>query len=355
MIVSTVRVSRVTLPLARPIFYCTELLREWDSVFLYLESSGGVGIAEASLLSLPDWDMGNLASLLEREIAPRLKGKSLENPEAIQRVLGRFARCRPVAGLVDVAWWNLNAAEKNVPLYKALGAEHVSQPIFTSLDQPLPDAEGNLCVDDFLERAQRLFQSGVVHLELKVRPGWDIAMARFFRQENPDASFHLDIEGGMAEEQMDILLQFRDFFPRMIEQPFAPEAFLTHGVLQGMLSCPVCLDESIVSLGSAQCASLMKSAQCLKINPIRVGGLSEAKKLVEWCREHDLEAWISSPLQSGVGMNTAFALGCLGGVAGPFEYYDWNDYFHEEDVEKLRELAPPLEPILDEEGVLRCE
>lgn len=348
MKITSVEVAMVRIPLVTPIFYRKQLISTLESLILTLRSENGMGQAEASGTVLPQIHLPALAQVLETQVVPRLVGKVVSNAgESLRECLGVFAENRVIFGLAEMAWWNLDAAEKGISTIENLGLEPVSQQVFTSLDHPVPNAEGLYEIDTFLERIAKTREEGYVHWELKVRPGWDLPMVRFVRQEFPDLSFHIDVEGGMTPEQTDILLQMRDFFPRMIEQPYEADAWRDLAELQELLPV-VCLDESITSQNVARTAVEWNVSRCLKVNPLRVGGFAAAKEIVAYCRESKVECWISSPLQTAVGVHNTLAISCLDGVTGPFEYYAPQTYF---DDSYSSADYPPLTH--DEEGNLR--
>lgn len=320
-------VSIVRIPLVTPVFYRKKMISTLESLILTLHSENGVGQAEASGMVLPQIHLPTLAQLLENQVAPQLKGKVVSNTkESLRECLGMFAENQVIFGLVEMAWWNLDAMEKNVSTIENLGLEPVSQQVFTALDHPVANADGFYEIDAFLKRIAKTREEGYVHWELKVRPGWDLPMVRLVRQEFPNLSFHIDMEEGMTPEHLDILLQMRDFFPRMVEQPYEADAWRDLAELQSLLPA-VCLDESITSLNMARVAVEWNVARCFKVNPLRVGGFAATKEIVTYCRESNVECWISSPLQTSVGVRNTLAVSCLEGVTGPFEYYAPETYF----------------------------
>lgn len=351
VMIHSAHLNYVRLPLSTPLRTAAGELSVFESVILTLESDSGTGRAEAPITVLPDVYFPHFVQILEQEIIPLLANRSISDTATLRTLLGKWSRNRAIYGLVEMAWHALRASEKKQPLCRILGAEPVSQQVFTSLDEPPKDENGYPQPDAFLDRIQKLYRAGYVHLELKVRPGWDIPMVRFVRQENPQASFHIDVEEGMGPENCDTLFQLRDFFPLMMEQPFHAEELVEHAELQRMLAtCAVCLDESITSPGAAAAALKLKSAKVLKINPLRVGGFERAKEILAMCRETETECWISSPLATGTAVRSNLAFSSLDGFTGPFEYYDLLEYFTPEQLEGL-ELPPEL--VLDEENTLR--
>ncbi|MDO4858284.1 MAG: enolase C-terminal domain-like protein [Thermoguttaceae bacterium] len=352
MLIQNADLQFVHLPLSIPLRTPHGRLAEFRSLILSLTSSAGTGKAEVPITLFPDEDFEYLAGVIDEKILPLLKGQSFSDTQLLREKLGKWSRHAIIYPLVEMAWYDLQAQEKNKPLCQILGAEPISQQVFTSLDEPEMDRDGIPDANEFLDRIQKLYRAGYVHLELKIRPGWDVAMVREVRQENPGASFHIDFEGALTPLNYDILFRMRDFFPFMFEQPFAPDELVEDAELQKMLQCPLCLDESISTPGKAAAALKLESTKLVKINPMRAGGFERAKEILEICREEGVNCWISSPLSTGVAVRANLAFSCLNGFTGPFEYYDLMEYF---TPEVLKDVEMPPELALDEEQTLRIE
>lgn len=346
------KVDFIRLPLTSPLRTAAGKLTTFETVILTLESAAAKGRAEAPITVLPDADLPRLADLLEHQIMPILTNRSISDSNALREALGKWARNPLIYAMTEMAWFDLLAAEKNQPLCRVLGGEPISQQVFTSLDEPENDADGYPMANEFLDRVQKLYRAGYVHLELKVRPGWDVPMVRAVRQENPDASFHLDFEGALTTANYDTIFQLRDFFPFMLEQAFAPDQLCEHAELQKMLVCPICLDESVTSPGIVEAALKLGSVKTVKINPLRAGGFESAKEILAICRDAGADCWISSPLATGVSVRACLAFSCLEGFTGPFESYDLLEHFAPDQLSGI-EMPPAL--TLDEEHSLRIE
>ncbi len=345
-------INFIERPFLEPLHSAYGPVPKFESIILTLESGSGTGRSEVANTLFPDLDFPTLARALEQQIIPLLANRSISDTESLRRLLGKWSRNSVVYALVEMAWYDLQAQEKGTTLAKALGGEPVSQQVFTSLDEPPLDEEGYPEANKFLDQVRDFYGSGYVHLEFKIRPGWDIPVIRAVRQENPDSSFHLDFEGALCAANYDTLFQLRDFFPFMMEQPFPADELVEDASFQGMLTCPLCLDESVTSPGIVAAALKLGCARTIKINPLRTGGFERAKEILALCREAEVDCWISSPLSTGVGVRSNLAFSCLEGFSGPFEYYDLSRFFAPEDLEGLE--APPA-LTLDEEKTLRIE
>ena len=349
MYIKSFDVSIISLPFLSPIFYADRWLDRLDSAILRLGDGAHFGYAEVPVTCAPNVSPEEIRKTLEEEYAPKVLGNSFMAVHELRDALGALAERAIPFGAVEIAWWDLAAKIKGKPLHEMLGAPYVLQEVFTSVDRPAGEYE-DIDVNAFLENVKSLADAGYVHLELKVRPGWERAMLHAVRQMLPGQSLHIDVEALMREKHVMSLCQLQDYLPWMIEQPLAADDFVGHADLAGMLHTPIGLDESIVSVNAAKTALRLGGVKCLKINPVRVGGMEAVKDILTLCREHGADVWISSPVQTGIGASAALAAGCLEGVTGPFEYHDPKRYFAEAEMAAATWLP---EPVREEDGLLR--
>ncbi len=113
----------------------------------------------------------------------------------------------------------------------------------------------------------------------------------------------------------------------MIEQPLAADDLLEHAKLQQQIETPICLDESICSYDDAKTAIELGSCGIINIKYARVGGLTEAKRIHDICKENNIKVWCGGMLEAGIGRAHAVALSTLsnfvlpGDTAGSSHYW----------------------------------
>src|SRR5690625_2155670 len=103
----------------------------------------------------------------------------------------------------------------------------------------------------------------------------------------------------------------------MIEQPLAHDDIVDHAELQAVMETPICLDESIQSFEDARKAVELGSCEVINIKIGRVGGLTEAKRIHDYCLKHDIAVWCGGMLEAGVGRAHSIALTTLSGFTMP--------------------------------------
>jgi O-succinylbenzoate synthase len=113
----------------------------------------------------------------------------------------------------------------------------------------------------------------------------------------------------------------------MIEQPLAYEDIYDHSKLRPQIESPLCLDESIHSADHARFALAIGACDIINIKPARVSGWTEARKVHDLCRAHDIPVWCGGMLETGIGRAAQLALASLpaftlpGDISATSRYY----------------------------------
>src|SRR5699024_4924781 len=125
----------------------------------------------------------------------------------------------------------------------------------------------------------------------------------------------------------------------MIEQPLAHDDIVDHAKLQQAIKTPICLDESIHSLEDTLKAIELGSCQVINIKIGRVGGLTEAKRIHDYCQKKEIPLLCDTMLEASVGLAHTISLTTLskfvlpGDTAGS-SYYWKQDIIQPEVVVK---------------------
>ena len=163
---------------------------------------------------------------------------------------------------------------------------------------------------------------------MKIKPGWDVDVMRTLRENFPDVAIMADANSAYRLEDTELLKQLDAFDLTMIEQPLASDDIIDHAQLQKQLKTPICLDESIHSLEDARKAVELGSTKIINIKIGRVGGLTEAKKIHDYCEANGIPVWCGGMLESGIGRAHNVALTTLsnftlpGDTAGSSRYWE---------------------------------
>lgn len=120
----------------------------------------------------------------------------------------------------------------------------------------------------------------------------------------------------------------------MIEQPLASDDIVDHAKLQKQLDTPICLDESILSVEDVRKAIELGSTKVINIKIARVGGLTEAKKIHDYCMEKGIPVWCGGMLEAGIGRAHNIALTTLPNFALPGDTAGSSHYWEEDIISR---------------------
>ena len=293
-----------------------------------LDVDGFVGWGECASPSDPYFCYESTATcwmMLERYLVPSLLGAAWDTPseaQALSHVNGHpFAHAA-----TDIACWDLFSQHLGQPLSQALGGESLDVEAGVSLGiEPSLDALIGVVahhVDD-----------GYRRVKLKIAPGWDVAPCRAVRAAFPDLALQVDANGAFEDSDTtdDVFRELDEFGLLMIEQPFHQDNVQAHAALQARLDTPLCLDESITSLGAARTALALEACRIVNIKVSRLGGLGHARDVHDFCRASGVPVWCGGMHEFGVGRAANLALASLPGFLYPSDLSGSKKYF-EEDI-----------------------
>jgi O-succinylbenzoate synthase len=169
---------------------------------------------------------------------------------------------------------------------------------------------------------------GYGRIKLKIKPGWDVELARGVRAAYPDIVMMLDANSAYTLADVEHLKQLDAFNLLMVEQPLAYNDIYEHSKLQPQMQSSICLDESILNANDVRLALELGACKIINLKPARVSGYTESLEVYRVCVENDVPLWIGGLLETGVGRATNLAFASLPGVTLPCDisatsrYYD---------------------------------
>ena len=137
-------------------------------------------------------------------------------------------------------------------------------------------------------------------MKIKIQPGWDVEPVKAVRERFPKIPLMVDANAAYTIADQAVFRELDSFGLMMIEQPLARDAHDEAAALQRSLRVPICADESADSLESLAALIEKRSARIVNIKIQRVGGLSEARLMLEQSRAAGLECWLGTMPELGV-------------------------------------------------------
>lgn len=254
-------------------------------------------------------------------LIPIVLGREIGHPDEVSELFAAIRRNNMAKSTVEGAIWDLYAKRNELTLAQALGGERDKIEVGISIG--IHENIANL-----VETVRGFVEEGYKRIKVKIKPGYDIEVIRVLRKNFPDVSLMADANSAYTLEDIELLKQLDEFNLTMIEQPLASDDIIDHAKLQKQLKTPICLDESIHSLEDTRKAIELGSTQIINIKIGRVGGLTEAKKIHDYCMERQIPVWCGGMLESGIGRAHNVALTTLpnfilpGDTAGSSRYWE---------------------------------
>jgi o-succinylbenzoate synthase len=302
------------------------------ATLIELETEAGViGWGETSAEINPGYSsetVGTALHVLNEFLIPRVLGKTVSSPTEIPALL-RGVRGHPLAKHgIEAAVWDAMAKTNTMPLAD-LFAAHLPEGHTPRGYATVGVSIGiQPTVEDTLAIITRRLNEGYGRIKLKIRPGWDVELARGVRAAYPDIVMMLDANSAYTLADTEHLQQLDEFGLLMIEQPLGYNDIYEHSKLQPRLRTPICLDESIHTANDFRLALELGACRILNLKPARVSGYTESLEIYRLCVQHDFPLWIGGLLETGVGRAANLAFASLPGVTLPCDisatsrYYD---------------------------------
>jgi len=188
-------------------------------------------------------------------------------------------------------------------------------------------------LETLLEEVSSYVAAGYRRIKLKIAPGWDLVPVAAVRDRWPDVPLQVDANTAYTRRHLEHLSRLDEYGLLLIEQPLPEDDLLGHRLLAELSRTPVCLDESILSVASAESAIDYGATSVINIKPGRVGGYLESVAIHDLCRDRGVPVWCGGMLETGVGRAANLALAALPGFTLPGDTSASDRYFAQDITE----------------------
>jgi O-succinylbenzoate synthase len=308
---------------------------EKDSILIeLLTDAGHVGWGEASPMSgsfyssdTPDTVWQNLTTSLVPEVLNSVPIDVAQFYKTLRTIsVDPFAK----AG-VEGALWDALAQTLQVSVSQLLGGS--SQRIASGVAIGIYDN-----VNELLQRVARFTSEGYRRVKIKIQPGWDIEPVAAVRARYPKLPLMVDANAAYELSDINVFRELDRHNLIMIEQPLSREADEDAGELQRNLRTPLCADESAESLEALKSIIENRAARIINIKVQRVGGLSEAKLMLDAARARGLECWVGTMPELGVASAQGLHFATLNGFNYPTDIEASRRWFVDDVIEPAIEI-----------------
>lgn len=303
--VRSIALHHVSVPLIEPFRISNGEVTSKEAILVEVITSDGVtGWGEASPMSgsfySTDTPESSYTGLSETLVPEVLLSNEIDVPSFYnslrQQPVDAFAK----AG-VEGALWDAYAKRLEKPLFEVLG--NTSRPIPSGAAIGIYEH-----VSELIERVKRYVSEGYQRVKIKIQPGWDVEPVAAIRKELPDLALMVDANAAYSLTDASVFRELDKYNLMMIEQPLAREAIVEAGELQKQLRTSICADESAESLSSLALLVQHRAARIINIKVQRVGGLSEARLMLDFARAAGLDCWVGTMPELGIASAQGLAL-----------------------------------------------
>jgi O-succinylbenzoate synthase len=337
-----VRIERLELRLLKlPLvhFFETSFGRIDDKHFILvrLDGEGATGYGECVAEQDPYYSSETNETvwhIIAEFVAPRVLGVDFAHPRDLFPALKAIRGHNMAKAAVEMAAWDLFAKQRGEPLSRVLGGtgDRIASGVSIGIQQSL---------DELAAKVERERAAGYRRIKIKIKPGWDLAAVETVRARFGAIPLMVDANAAYTLADADHLAGLDRFDLMMIEQPLDYDDIADHATLQRRLKTPICLDESIKTIGIAREAIAAGACRIINIKPGRVGGFGESIRLHDLCASQGIPVWHGGMLESGIGRAANVHLSTLPNFTLPGDIAASKRYFDPDLIE------PPIEVAAD--------
>lgn len=303
---------RVAMPLVTPFRTSFGSQTARDILLVRAVTDGPEGWGECVALSEPIYSseyVDGAVDVLRNHLIPA--ARSVTTGAEVAGALEVFKGHRMAKAALEMAVLDAQLRAENRSFAAELGAVHTRVPsgVSVGIMQSIPE---------LLDAVAGYLDEGYVRIKLKIEPGWDLEPVRAVRERfGDDVLLQVDANTAYIPADAAHLAQLDAFDLLLIEQPFDEEDILGHAELAKISRTPVCLDESITSVQTADAAITLGATSIINIKPGRVGGYLEARRIHDLALQHHIPVWCGGMLETGLGRAANAALAALPGFTLP--------------------------------------
>jgi o-succinylbenzoate synthase len=331
----SIALHRVRVPLVEPFRISSGAIAEKDAILVEVRTDHDVvGWGEASPMSgsfysadTPESSWTALSKLL---IPPLLNDGPVDVAHFYERLRSLPGDNFAKAG-IEGALWDAFAQTLGTPLCELLGSR--ARPVPSGVAIGIYDQ-----VAELLDRVERFTSQGYRRIKIKIEPGWDTEPVAAVRARFPAVPLMVDANAAYTIADVAVFRELDTFGLMMIEQPLAREAHDEAAELQQQLSTPLCADESAESMEALASLIARDSARIINIKVQRVGGLSEARQMLDTATAAGLECWLGTMPELGVSSGQGLHLATLAGFTYPTDIEASARWYVDDVVEPAIEI-----------------
>jgi O-succinylbenzoate synthase len=311
------------MPLVAPFATSFGSIDTRECILLEVKADGIIGWGECVADRDPGYayeTVGTAWHILSDFLIPPLFGQEIIDATDLQNHMAHVKGHQMAKAGIEMAIWDLMGKLQGCSVRELLGGNRIKVHVGVSIGIQQNPSQLLSVVENYLKL-------GYQRVKIKIKPGRDVADTKAVRDSFPDLRLQVDANSAYILEDADALKPLDEMDLLLIEQPLAEDDLWDHHRLQAQFKTPLCLDESITSLRHARQALEMKSCRVINIKQGRVGGLSQAVAIHDFCQNQNIPVWCGGMLETGLGRAANLALASLpnfllpGDISATDRYY----------------------------------
>lgn len=302
-----------------------------DKPFLLVEAmdeDGNTGWGESTAFHAPWYNEETFQTnlhIIKDFLVPLMLNKEIIHPDEVSAIFSPIRKNNMAKAAVEGAIWDLYAKRNGQTLAEALGGNTKKIEVGVSIGL-------QKSTEELLKVVQNYVEEGYKRIKVKIKPGSDISLISALREAFPELPLMADANSAYTLNDTEIFKQLDQYNLLMIEQPLDYDDIVDHAKLQREIKTPICLDESILSLADVKKAIELGSAKVINIKIGRVGGLTAAKQIHDYCMEKNVPVWCGGMLEAGIGRAHNIALTSLPNFTLPGDTSSSSRYWYEDII-----------------------
>ena len=321
------------LHLQTPVATATGVHAARPVVIVRLVTDQGEGYGECAALAAPTYSeeyAGGAWRVLRDHLVPRLlgvaqgaSGNQPVNPTEIPAILGAIQGNSMAKAALEMAVLDahLRATKESLASYLGVTVDTVEAGGVVGVHHK---------IDALLDEVSELVASGYRRVKCKILPGHDFEPLTAIREEFPDLMLSADANGSYDGSLALRLAKLDNLGLAYIEQPLPADDLLGNVELAKHIGTPICLDESLSSVGRVADAVQLGACEVACLKPARLGGYLQAQRALEICVAAGMPAWCGGMFETGFARAGNAAFSGLAGCTLPGDL-GGSDRFVEQD------------------------
>ena len=325
----------VAMPLIYPWRTAYGVDYDIHSVLVKLTSPECEAWSESTCFFAPTYlneSAGSVFYHVSEVFGPHVVGREYDTAADLCARLDVFKGNSFAKAAVEIGWWTLQSRITHTPLHRLLGGQ--TREVVAGADFGIQDS-----YDMLLGNIQQAVDAGFPRIKLKVARGWDLEMLQIVTRTFPDMTFHIDCNSGYTLDDLPFFKAIDNMGLAFIEQPLNFADVLDHAELARQIDTPVCLDESIVNVRTAEQAIRIGACRYINIKPGRIGGLSNSLAVHDLARDAGIPVWIGGMLESAVGAAVCVELATLDNFTYPGDLFPSSRFYERDLAEPALEFS----------------